>query len=82
MKKQKKKITAAELDRKFDEGKEDIIQYFDMKTARVVHPVQRINIDIPHEILEKVDREAARIGVPRTSLIKLWISERLDRMAD
>ena len=81
MKKRAKKITAAELDRKFDEGKEDIIQYFDMKTARVVHPVQRINIDIPQEILEKVDREAARIGVPRTSLIKLWISERLDRMA-
>lgn len=80
MKKQKKKIKASDFDRKFDKG-EDITKYLDLKSAKVSYPVQRINIDIPHEILEKVDREAARIGVPRTSLIKLWISERIDRMA-
>jgi hypothetical protein len=40
-----------------------------------------VNIDIPEEILEKVDREATRVGVPRSSLIKLWIAERIDKMA-
>ena len=37
--------------------------------------------EIPTEILEKVDKEAGRVGVPRTSLLKLWIAERVDRMA-
>ncbi len=79
--KKKNKISAEEFDKKFDEGKEDITEHLDLKSARVVYPVQRINIDIPGEILKKVDREADRIGVPRTSLIKLWIAEHTDRLA-
>ncbi len=76
----KTQITAEEFDRAFDQGK-DITKYLDLKNAKMVYPVQRINIDIPHEILEKVDREAARVGVPRTSLIKVWIAEQVDRLA-
>ena len=80
MKKQPKKIKASELDKAFDEGK-NIMKHLDLKTLKVHYPVQRINIDIPQEILEKVDREASRVGIPRTSLIKLWIAERIDRLA-
>ena len=78
--KKKKKITAEELDRKFDNG-ESIIEHLDMKTLKVQYPIQRINIDIPQPILAKVDKEAERVGVPRTSLIKLWIAEQADRLA-
>lgn len=75
-------ITAEELDKKFDEGKEDILKYFDEKSTRVVPPmIQRINIDIPVFILQKVDKEADRVGIPRTSLIKIWIAEHADRLA-
>ncbi len=77
----KKKITTSELEKKFDEGKEDILEHFDPKTAKVDYPVQRINIDIPQEILKKVDQEAERVGVPRTSLIKLWIAKHVDELA-
>lgn len=81
MKKNKgKKMKAEDFDRAFDEGK-DVTKYLDLKSAKVKQPIQRINIDMPQEILDKVDQEADRIGVPRTSLIKLWIAERLDRMA-
>lgn len=80
-KKKMKKISVEELDKKFDEGKEDVLQYFDTKSAKVDYPVQRINIDIPNQILKKVDREADRIGVTRTSLLKLWISQNVDRLA-
>lgn len=82
MKKQlKKKIKASDFDKSFDEGKEDVVQHLDLKSAKTQQSVHRINIDIPTEILQKVDREAARMGVPRTSLIKVWIAEHTDRLA-
>jgi len=75
----KKKIRAAQFDHAFEQG--NAAAYLDLKTARAHHPVQRINIDMPQEILMKVDEEASRIGVARTSLLKLWIAERIERLA-
>ncbi len=80
MKKPQKKIKASEFDQAFEDGR--ATEHLDMSTAKVRYPVQRINIDIPQEILAKVDREADRVGVPRTSLLKLWIAERVDQMID
>lgn len=74
----KKKIKAREFDDAFEKG--DVTEFLDLKKIKAHHPVQRINVDIPQEMLRNVDEEAARIGVPRTSLIKMWISERLDRL--
>lgn len=74
------KIKAKDFDKKFD-AKEDLAPYMDMGSIRANYPVQRINIDVPREMLLKVDQEAARIGVPRTSLIKVWIAEHTDRLA-
>lgn len=75
----KKKIKAGEFDRLFEEG--DITSHLDLKTAKVEQPIQRINIDIPRNILEKVDQEAARVGIPRTSLLKVWIAEHADHLS-
>ena len=72
-------IKAKDFDEAFDRG-DDLTPYLDLKSAKVLHPVQRINVDIPKEMLQDVDQEAARIGVPRTSLVKMWIAERLDHL--
>jgi hypothetical protein len=67
-----------DFDKKFDEGKEDIIDDLDLSSARRVNQEQkRINVDFPSWIVESLDREAARIGVTRQSIIKVWLVERL-----
>lgn len=72
-----KRISAAELDRKFDDG-EDISEYFDWSTARRpgLEP-KRVNVDFPTWMVEGLDREAARLGITRQALIKTWIAEKL-----
>lgn len=80
MKKPKRTISAKELDKRFDQGK-SIMSWIDKSSVKVEHPIQRVNIDIPLEILQKVDHEASRVGVTRTSLIKLWIAEHADHLS-
>ena len=79
MKKSKRPMSAKQLDEAFDQGK-DMMPWMDKSTAKVQHPIQRINIDMPVEILQKVDHEASRVGVTRTSLLKLWIAEHADHL--
>ena len=79
MHKSKKEFSAKQFDKDFDNGK-DMSKYMDFTSMKVHYPVQRVNVDIPKEMLSKVDQEAARIGVPRTSLIKMWIAHRLKHL--
>lgn len=74
----KTKVTAAEFGRAFDQGKG--FEALDLETVTVRAPMQRINIDMPKHILHQVDNEANRIGVPRTSLMKMWIVEKLGKL--
>jgi hypothetical protein len=72
-----KKITAAELDRKFDDG-EDISEYIDWSSARRpgLEP-KRVNVDFPSWMVTSLDKEAKRLGITRQALIKTWIAEKL-----
>jgi hypothetical protein len=72
-----KRIKAEDFDRAFEEG--DVIEHLDLKSAKVRYPVQRISIDFPVNVLHEVDLEAAKIGVTRTSLIKMWVAEQLHK---
>jgi hypothetical protein len=73
-----KTISVEELDKLVDEGKENVLQYFDLENARRGGPgVKRINIDLPNEFLAELDREATRRGITRQSLIKVWLYEKL-----
>src|SRR5271157_5575706 len=73
-----KTISAEDFDRLVDENKEDVVQYFDLDNARRGGAeTKRINIDVPIEVLADLDREAARRGITRQSLIKVWLYERL-----
>ncbi|BBI50704.1 hypothetical protein HORIV_31250 [Vreelandella olivaria] len=50
----------------------------DLSSGRRVNQEQkRINVDFP--ACESLDREAARIGVTRQSIIKVWLVERVFR---
>jgi len=73
----KKRMTAKELDDLHDSGA-DMSAYVDYSSPR--RPgleIQRVNVDFPVWMIEAMDREAERMGVPRQSVIKFWISQRL-----
>ena len=75
-------MKAKDFDKKFEGGQEDIIDDLDLTSARRVNQAQkRINVDFPAWVVESLDREAARIGVTRQSIIKVWLGERLQAEA-
>jgi hypothetical protein len=75
------KVKASRFDRAFDEGK-DVARYLDVAKARRPGLEQRrVNVDFPVWMIESLDREAARLGVPRQSLVKVWIAERLEQVS-
>lgn len=75
--KKDKKIKASDFDDAFEHG--NVTGHLDMKSIKAHYPTQRITIDFPKNILEGVDLEAAKIGVTRTSLIKMWVAEHLHK---
>ncbi len=75
-------MKAKDFDKKFGDGAVDIVQDLDMTTARRPNQRQRrVNVDFPVWMIASLDKEAARIGVTRQSIIKLWLSERLEQSA-
>jgi len=74
-------MKAKELDKNFDEGKH-IIDYLDFSKARRPNQEQkRVNVDFPVWMIQLLDKEAKRLGVPRQSIIKIWLAERLNKSA-
>jgi hypothetical protein len=72
-------MKAKEFDKRFDEG-EDISRHLDVKKARRLKQEQkRINVDFPLWMIHLLDKEAKRLGVPRQSIIKVWVAERLEK---
>ena len=73
-------MKAKEFDDKFDND-EDISRYLDYsKAKRPGREQKRVNVDFPVWMIQSLDREAARLGVPRQSVIKVWIADRLDHI--
>lgn len=67
-------MKASEFDQKFDNNDEDIIDDLDLNSAkRGSNKQKRVNVDFPEWVIESLDREAARIGVTRQSIIKVWL---------
>lgn len=74
------RIKTSKFDKDFDEGR-DISRSLDVAKARRPGLDQRrVNVDIPEWMIQSLDREAARLGVPRQSLVKMWLAERLERL--
>lgn len=78
-KKDDKLMTAEEFDRHFDDGGE-ILSMVDWSSVRRPGLEQRrVNVDFPHWMIASLDAQAARMGVTRQSVIKVWIAERLQQ---
>ncbi|MFO7556016.1 MAG: hypothetical protein R6W88_12510 [Desulfobacterales bacterium] len=72
-------MKAKELDKKFDDGK-SILEHLDLSKARRPNLEQkRVNVDFPLWMIQLLDKEAKRLGVPRQSIIKIWLAERLHK---
>lgn len=72
-------MKANELDKKFDDSNEDIIDDFDLTTAKRANREQRrVNVDFPIWMIDSLDKEASRLGVTRQSIIKIWLADRLE----
>ena len=74
-------MKAKELDKRFDAG-ENISKVLDLNHAKRINQEQRrVNVDFPSWMIHSLDKEADRLGVTRQSIIKVWISERLQKSA-
>ena len=73
-------MKAKEFEKKFEKG-EDITKNLDVSKAR--RPAQehkRVNVDFPTWMVHSLDKESKRLGIPRQSIIKVWIAERLEKL--
>jgi hypothetical protein len=71
-----------DFDKKFDDNKTNIIDDLDLTSLRRPNQQQkRVNVDFPVWIIASLDKEAKRMGVTRQSVIKLWLAERLEKLA-
>ena len=74
-------MKAYEIDKKFDENN-NIAEYLDISKARKPEQEQkRVNVDFPLWMISLLDKEAKRLGVPRQSIIKVWLAERLEKVS-
>ncbi|MCP5123508.1 MAG: CopG family transcriptional regulator [Pseudomonadales bacterium] len=72
-------MKAKDFDKKFDQGKEDIIDDLDISSLKRPNQTpRRVNVDFPEWMIISLDKEAARLGVTRQSIIKVWLAERLE----
>jgi len=71
-------MKALELDKKFDDNEEDILEHFDLSSMRKINQEpKRVNIDFPAWMVKSLDKEAKHIGVSRQAVIKMWLAEKL-----
>ncbi len=71
-------MKAKTLDQKFDDGKSVLKHFHLSKATRPGLEQKRVNVDFPLWMVQRLDKEAKRLGVPRQSLIKVWIAEKLE----
>ena len=71
------KTTTQTLESRFAAG-EEVLDYFDLsKASRPLLKKERINLDIPHWMILRIDQVASRKGMARQSQIKQWLAEKL-----
>ncbi len=71
-------MKAAEFDKLFDDGEEDIMEHLDLDNARQPKfTSKKITLELPIWMLELLDKEALRMGETRQSVIKFLLSDKL-----
>ena len=73
-------MKAKDFDKQFDAGG-SVMEQLDLTQARRPNQAQkRVNVDFPIWMIQSLDKEARRLGVPRQSIIKMWLAERLEKV--
>jgi predicted DNA binding CopG/RHH family protein len=73
----KTKTTAENLEARFDAG-DDVMDYFATEKAfRPNERKERVNVDMPHWMILKIDKIAGRKGLARQAQIKEWLADKL-----
>lgn len=76
-------MKARDFDKKFDQGKEDVLEDLDLSSLKRPNQTpRRVNVDFPEWMVASLDKEAARLGVTRQSIIKVWLAERLEHTSN
>ena len=71
----KSKVSADQIAEKASRG-EDVSSHFTNQYA-VVRPVHRVNVDLTHGMLRKLDEQAARLNISRQAVIKTLLNQAL-----
>ncbi|MBT7410013.1 MAG: CopG family transcriptional regulator [Methylococcales bacterium] len=69
-------MTADEIANLADQG-EDISKHFTNNGA-IRHPIQRVNVDFPLDMLSELDSMAKNMNISRQALIKMTLRQYLD----
>ncbi len=74
-------MKAKDFDKKIDQGKDEIVEDLDLSSLKRPNQTpRRVNVDFPEWMIMSLDKEAARLGVTRQSIIKVWLAERLEHV--
>jgi len=77
-----KSITVEEFDKIFDDGSDEIDDFVDPSTGKMVPPAfKRVNVDFPPLMVMQLDAVATARGIPRQALIKMWLADKLTEHA-
>ncbi|MGD9554715.1 MAG: CopG family antitoxin, partial [Arcobacteraceae bacterium] len=62
------------------DNSDDISQFVDYSNAHRPNLVQkRVNLDLPLWMIEKLDKEAKRLGVARQAIMKMFLAQHLEK---
>lgn len=71
--------TAKEFDELFDSG-DDIAEFVDYsKGSRPNLAQRRVNLDLPIWMIERLDKEAKKLGVARQAIMKIFLAQHLEK---
>jgi hypothetical protein len=73
-----KKAPSAESIAKMADRGEDVSRYFKNR-GRMMHPIQRVNVDFTASMLQELDQAAAELNVSRQAVIKVFVRQALDQ---
>lgn len=72
--------TAKEFDNLFESG-DDITEFVDYsKGYRPNLTQKRVNLDLPVWMIERLDKEAKRLGVARQAIMKMFLAQHLEKV--
>nr|VFK21317.1 MAG: hypothetical protein BECKLFY1418C_GA0070996_109011 [Candidatus Kentron sp. LFY] len=75
-------MKAKDFDEKTDANENDTLDDVDLSSMRRANQQQkRVNVDFPVWMVASLDHEAARLGITRQSIIKVWLAERLEQQS-